>query len=97
MNSKSKEPEYVKQYNNSYYARNKEKILNKETGILRKVNCDFCNREIAYQQVNKHQKTKYCMKNRNDNIYIKNELKKMLENDKLKESAQTLLNLMDDQ
>jgi hypothetical protein len=47
MSIKSKEPEYVKNYNKSYYEKNKDKLL---TFANQKKLCECCQKE--YQQAN---------------------------------------------
>ena len=55
-----KDKEKQKEYNKKYYGENKEKILSK---VLEKKECPHCNRKINHQNMSKHIKTKYCMKN----------------------------------
>ena len=43
--------ELRKQYNKQYYQNHKEALLQKLTS---KVNCEFCNREVSFGNLNKH-------------------------------------------
>ncbi len=43
--------EQRKLYNQEYYQKNKNKILEKLTS---KVNCEFCNRTVSFCNLNKH-------------------------------------------
>jgi len=86
----------IKEYNSKYYAVNKDRILKR---MSESIECPECCRQITRQHMKRHLRSKLCkirqLRQSKDN-YIKNKLKKMLENDKLKESAQSLLNLIDD-
>ena len=43
--------ELRKEYNKNYYQNNKTKILEKLTS---KVNCEFCNRQVSFANLQKH-------------------------------------------
>ena len=43
--------ELRKQYNQNYYENQKEVLLEKLTS---KVNCQFCNRQVSFANLNKH-------------------------------------------
>jgi len=58
---KSKEPDNVKEYNKSYYERNKKKIIE---SMMIKEHCPMCNKLVSHQQINKHMKSKLCMRKR---------------------------------
>ena len=45
------DPEMRKAYNSLYYKRNKENILTK---LKTKVNCEFCNRQVSFCNLQKH-------------------------------------------
>jgi hypothetical protein len=64
------------QYMKDYYKNNKETILKK---AMVKQECPHCNRMIAYQQMNKHQKTKYCKSRLIDTIERLNSIKEHFE------------------
>jgi hypothetical protein len=55
-----KDKEKQKEYNKKYYELNKTKIL---CQVLEKKECPYCNRKINHQNMSKHSKTKYCIKN----------------------------------
>ena len=54
-------------YNSLYYKRNKDKILEKLTS---KVNCEFCNRQVSYANLNKHYTLPICQRTQEKNKYI---------------------------
>ena len=56
-----------KAYNSLYYKRNKDKILTKLTS---KVNCEFCNRQISYANLQKHYVLPICKATQKKNNYI---------------------------
>lgn len=51
MTFKSHEKEYIKEYNQDYYAKNKEKWLER-------VRCDVCHIEVCQASYSKHLKSK---------------------------------------
>lgn len=53
-----------KDYNKTYYAENKEKILKQ---LLAKEECPLCGRSVNHQNVKKHQRSSLCRANRNAN------------------------------
>ena len=56
-----------KLYNKQYYENNKDKILEKLTS---KVNCEFCNRQVSYENLNKHYTLPICERTQVKNNYI---------------------------
>ncbi len=56
-----------KTYNKNYYETNKDKILEKLTS---KVNCEFCNRQVSYANLNKHYTLPICERTQQKNKYI---------------------------
>ncbi len=62
--------EKQKEYNKQYHEKNKQKI---EEQLGKKVECQFCKRSVRYQNLFKHQKTKYCADRREFNIMIEQE------------------------
>ena len=50
-----------KQYSKKYYNDNKKELLSK---MLVKEKCKYCDRNVAHQQMQKHQCTAYCKKRR---------------------------------
>jgi hypothetical protein len=54
-------------YNKQYYEKNKDKILTKLTS---KVNCEFCNRQVSYANLNKHYSLPICLRTQDKNKYI---------------------------
>ena len=61
------DPEMRKAYNSLYYKRNKNKILTKLTS---KVNCEFCNRQVSFANLNKHYVLPICKTTQDKNKYI---------------------------
>jgi hypothetical protein len=51
-----------KEYNKKYYEDNKSKILKQMSEILE---CEYCNKSVSKQHMNRHQRTKYCQLSRN--------------------------------
>jgi hypothetical protein len=64
------------QYMKDYYKKNKEAILEK---VMVKQECPYCSRVISYQQMMKHQKTKYCKSRLIDSIGRLNSIKEHFE------------------
>jgi hypothetical protein len=58
-----------KEYNKIYYNKYKDVILEK---ALRKVKCEFCERNVIYNNYNKHIKTSICKRKQNE-LVCKNE------------------------
>ena len=54
----SSEEDY-KQYKKEWHEKNKDKIHEHKN---KKINCEFCNKEISNTNVKRHQKTLKCMK-----------------------------------
>ena len=54
---KSKQPDIVKQYNKSYYEKNKQKIQEK---YAVKVECEFCKKIVTSNYLKQHLKTAIC-------------------------------------
>lgn len=52
-------PEERKKYNREYREKNKERI---EAYLSTKVVCKTCGRNVRYQHIVNHMKTKYCTK-----------------------------------
>ncbi len=69
-----KDCEKQKQYNKEYHEKNKQKL---EEQLGRKVECQFCKRTVRYQNLFKHQKTKYCTDRRAFNAMIEKEKEDM--------------------
>ena len=63
-------PEERKEYNKTYYTTNmyKDVILKK---ALKKVECQFCQKVVIYNNIYKHQQTKLCQRLQQKNILIK--------------------------
>ena len=59
--------ELRKTYNQEYYQKNKETILNK---LTTKVNCEFCNRTVSFCNLQKHYLLKICKNTQAKNKYI---------------------------
>ena len=59
--------EMRKAYNSLYYKRNKEKILTKLTS---KVNCEFCDRQLSFANLQKHYVLPICKATQLKNKYI---------------------------
>ena len=56
-----------KEYNKNYYQNNKDKILTK---LNSKVNCEFCNRQVSFCNLNKHFNLPICKTTQDKNRYI---------------------------
>ena len=54
-------------YNKQYYEKNKNKILEKLTS---KVNCEFCNRQVSFANLQKHYVLPICKTTQDKNKYI---------------------------
>ncbi len=54
-------------YNKNYYENNKDKILEK---LKSKVNCEFCNRQVSFCNLNKHYTLPICERTQEKNKYI---------------------------
>ena len=52
----------TQEYNRTYYAKNKEKIIK---DLCTKCKCNFCGRIVIKNNIQKHQKTKICENRRN--------------------------------
>ena len=61
------DPEMRKAYNYLYYKLNKNKILEK---LKSKVNCEFCNRQVSYANLQKHYGLPICKSTQDKNKYI---------------------------
>jgi len=61
------DPEMRKAYNSFYYKRNEDKILEKLTS---KVNCEFCNRQVSFANLNIHYTLPICKTTQLKNKYI---------------------------
>ena len=61
------DPEMRKAYNSLYYKRNKDKILTK---LNSKVNCEFCNRQVSFCNLQKHYTLPICKTTQDKNKYI---------------------------
>ena len=61
-----------KQYSKDYYEKNKTVLLKK---MLDKEKCKFCERMVCHQQLQKHQKSKYCKTRRLQKIEMLQEMK----------------------
>ena len=48
-------------YNEQYYLANKKRIADM---LLKKVECPFCNRNVAHSSLQRHQTTQLCIKRR---------------------------------
>ena len=59
--------ELRKEYNKSYYQTNKDKILTKLTS---KVNCEFCNRQVSFANLQKHYVLPICKTTQLKNKYL---------------------------
>ena len=59
--------ELRKQYNKQYYENHKEALLQKLTS---KVNCQFCNRQVSFANLNKHFTLPICKNTQAKNDYI---------------------------
>lgn len=51
----------MKNYNEKYYSKNKEKIIKK---LTTKTNCNLCGRVVNYCRLKEHQKLNICQNNR---------------------------------
>ena len=60
-------PEMRQAYNSLYYKRNKDKILEK---LKSKVNCEFCNRQVSFCNLQKHYSLPICLRTQDKNKYI---------------------------
>ena len=60
-------PEMRKAYNSLYYKRNKETILTK---LKTKINCEFCNRQVSFCNLQKHYVLPICKTTQDKNKYI---------------------------
>lgn len=60
-----------KEYNQRFYAKHKERLINE---ACEKTQCDLCNRTISKKSLISHKKTKLC-----HNVQIKNNNNKWLE------------------
>jgi len=56
-----------KQYNKNYYENNKNTILEK---LTKKVNCQFCNRQVSSCNLNKHYTLSICQRTQSKNKFI---------------------------
>lgn len=65
-------PKDRKKYMKEYYNLNKKAVINK---MLTKEKCKYCDRNVAHQQMHKHQLTGYCKKRRLQNMAILKEMK----------------------
>lgn len=54
----------TKEYNSSYYLKNKKEILKT---LLKKTDCPLCGRQVNYQHIPRHQKSAFCQKHRKKN------------------------------
>ncbi len=61
------DPEMRKAYNSLYYKRNKDKILEK---LKSKVNCEFCNRQVSFCNLQKHYVLPICKTTQDKKKYI---------------------------
>jgi ribosomal protein S27E len=68
---RSKDREYVKEYNKKYYNENREKILEKQNT---KIKCEFCDREVLTSNYGKHKRTDICKRKQQEKI---NRLKRL--------------------
>jgi hypothetical protein len=59
--------EMRKNYNQEYYQNNKDKILTK---LKTKVNCEFCNRQVSFCNLQKHYVLPICKATQLKNKYI---------------------------
>ena len=59
--------EQRKLYNQEYYQNNKTKILEK---LKSKVNCEFCNRQVSFCNLQKHYVLPICKTTQDKNKYI---------------------------
>ncbi len=64
---KTMDNEQRKLYNQEYYQKNKDKILTKLTS---KVNCEFCNRQVSFANLQKHYVLPICKATQLKNNYI---------------------------
>jgi hypothetical protein len=64
------------QYMKDYYKNNKDTILKK---AMVKQECKHCSRMVAYQQMEKHMKTKYCRSRLLDTVGRLNDIKEHFE------------------
>ena len=60
-------PEMRQAYNSLYYKLNKDKILEK---LKSKVNCEFCNRQVSFCNLQKHYSLPICLRTQDKNKYI---------------------------
>jgi hypothetical protein len=63
----SQDKEERQKYNKNYYETNKDKILEK---LTTKVTCKFCNREVSYNNLNKHYTLPICERTQEKNKYL---------------------------
>ena len=56
-----------KSYNKNYYENNKDRILEK---LESKVNCEFCNRQVSFCNLQKHYLLPICKATQLKNKYI---------------------------
>ncbi len=61
------DPEMRKAYNSLYYKRNKEFFLTK---LKTKVNCEFCNRQVSFCNLQKNYVLPICKTTQDKNKYI---------------------------
>ncbi len=59
--------EQRKLYNKQYYENNKDRILTKLTS---KVNCEFCNRQVSFANLQKHYVLPICKTTQLKNKYL---------------------------
>ena len=59
--------ELRKQYNKNYYENHKVVLLEK---LTKKVNCQFCNRQVSFANLNKHFTLPICQKTQLKNKYL---------------------------
>ena len=59
--------ELRKEYNKNYYQTNNDKILTK---LTTKVNCEFCNRQVSFANLQKHYVLPICKATQLKNKYI---------------------------
>ena len=54
-------------YMKKYYEANKDKIKKQ---MFEKENCSFCNRQVNHQNMQRHKKSKLCLKNRDTKFHV---------------------------
>ena len=69
-------PEERKVYNEQYYANNKKRIADM---MLKKVECPYCNRQVTFYNLPRHQTTQLCHRNRKNNLMDMEALKQQLD------------------